>query len=540
MKRSLKSTWNEMNHAVFWAPFLLLFAAVALSLLDGPQFIKAGNVANAWVLDNFSGWFAFGSLGLVVCCAVVFVSPLGKIRLGGPKARPTLTLWQWFTITLCTTLAAGILFWASAEPIYHIMTPPKSLGLTPGSTESATFAMSTLFMHWTITPYAIYTLPALMFGFAFYNMRQPLSLASCLAPLLGGKPSPKVGAFIDSICLYALVAGMAASLGTGVLTIAGGLEHIYGIRSAPPVWIGIGTVIVLAFLISAFSGVTNGVRILSDINTKIYFLFIALILAFGPIAYLVHLGGGALQQYASTFWERSVFSTFAANDSWPKSWTVFYWAVWLAWAPVTALFLGRIAYGYTVRMFVLMNLVIPAAFSGLWMLLIGGTTIHMEVIEGLKVSQLLTDKGPEALSYFVLAQFPASKFVIPLFLGTIFLSYVTAADSNTITMAAMSSKGMSAENCNPKPALKVVWGGLVGVLALVMICTTGVDGIKTISNLGGLPALLFEMGAAVALLVVAFRPARFCVHEQELLANAKLTFDGRDQEEVPEPAVALT
>lgn len=520
MQKQSGSTWSTMNHAVFWPPFLLLVAAATLSMIDSATFVKLGNVANAWVLTNFSGWFGFGALALVGCCLVAFVSPLGKIRIGGPKARPTLTMWQWFTIALCTTLAAGILFWASAEPIYHIMSPPKSLGMAAGSPEAARFAMSTLFMHWTLTPYAIYTLPALMFAFAFYNMRQPLSLASCLAPIIGRNPSPKIGVFIDSICLYALVAGMSASLGTGVLTIAGGIEHMYGLPSTPPVWIAIGALIVASFVISAFTGLTKGVRILSDVNTKVYFVFIALILAFGPIAYLFELGGSAGTQYVSTFIERSVFSSFAAGDTWPQSWTVFYWAVWLAWAPVTALFLGRIAYGYSVRMFIVMNLFVPAAFSALWMLLIGGTAIHMEMVQGLGLSQLLTDKGPESLIYFLLAQFPGAKIIIPLFLGTIFLSYVTAADSNTLTMAAMSSKGMSAENSNPKAPMKIVWGVIIGALGLVMICTTGVDGIKTISNLGGLPALFFELAAAISLVVVAFRPARFCVHEQELMAHA--------------------
>ena len=138
----LKATWREMNHAVFWGPFLLLVAALGVSLIDSEAFISLANTANTWVLTNFSNWFSVGALLLVGTCAVVLVSPLGRIRLGGPDAKPTLSLWAWFSITLCVTLGAGILFWASAEPIYHIMSPPKSLGLTPGSAEAATFAMS--------------------------------------------------------------------------------------------------------------------------------------------------------------------------------------------------------------------------------------------------------------------------------------------------------------------------------------------------------------------------------------------------------------
>jgi choline-glycine betaine transporter len=172
-----------------------------------------------------------------------------------------------------------------------------------------------------------------------------------------------------------------------------------------------------------------------------------------------------------------------------------------------------------VRAFIVMNLFLPALFSAIWMLVLGGTALQMDTVAGLGLTKLLGDKGPESLTYFILEQLPAAKIVIPIFLGTVFLSYVTAADSNTMAMAGISSTGMTQDSCEPKLPLKIIWGAVVGILALVMICTTGVDGIKMISNLGGLPALFFELAAGVALLIVAFNPARYCVHEKALLAK---------------------
>src|SRR3546814_9992221 len=90
--------------------------------------------------------------------------------------KPLLGRWRWFAVTLCTTIATGILFWGVAEPLFHLNEPPKMLGLKPGSDAAATFAMSTMFLHWTLTPYAIYTVAALAFAIVYYNRREPFRL----------------------------------------------------------------------------------------------------------------------------------------------------------------------------------------------------------------------------------------------------------------------------------------------------------------------------------------------------------------------------
>lgn len=48
-----------------------------------------------------------------------------------------------------------------------------------------------------------------------------------------GEKVKKYNGVVDVICLFALVAGMAASLGTGTMTIGGGIEKVFGIKSDP-------------------------------------------------------------------------------------------------------------------------------------------------------------------------------------------------------------------------------------------------------------------------------------------------------------------
>lgn len=498
----------KLRHSVFWPPFLLLLAAPLVSWLDNKSFTAWNERANAWILDHFGNAFGIAALMILLTCVLAYVSPLGRVRLGGDRGKRLLKPYDWFAVSLCVNTAVGILFWATAEPLVHLASPPKSLGLVAGSPGAQSFAMSTLFLHWSFTPSALYTLPALAFALAFYNMKQPYSLLSCLYPLTGGRGKTWLGPVVDGIALFSLVTGMAASLGTGVLTLAGGFQHAYGIESSWPAWIAIGGAVVAAFLLSSISGLDRGIRWLSWLNAKVFFVFLALAIVFGPWGFWLELLPRSFAEFVTNFWGRSTFTAFAANDPWPRAWTIFYWAIWLAWAPITAVFLGRIGVGYTVRQFILVNLVAPAVFAIVWMGIFGGTALSLEA-SGVGLSALMKAKGPESLIYGVLARYPGSVVWLPLFLITVFISYVTSADSNTTVMAGISSVGIEPESPEPGVRLKVVWGSTLGLISLVMLCHSGIDGIRTLSYLGGLPALIFEVAVMAGLWAVCLAPHRF-------------------------------
>lgn len=170
---------------VFWPTFLILLAAVIASYVDLNAFLAVSKQLNNLILKNFSWLFSAGSFAMVVLTAIVYFSALGKVRIGGEDAQPLLSKWRWFMVALCTTLAVGVLFWTTAEPLYHLYGPPTSLPIEAGSSAAKSFAMSTMFLHWTITPYAIYLVPSLVFALVFYNRRSNFSIGAMLEPLLG-------------------------------------------------------------------------------------------------------------------------------------------------------------------------------------------------------------------------------------------------------------------------------------------------------------------------------------------------------------------
>jgi choline-glycine betaine transporter len=508
-----KTVKLTLRKGVFFPPWLLLIAMVIVSLVNGDVFLAGLNAVTGWILNNFAWAFNLTVLACVITIIFIWFSPLGKVRIGGNKARPIMKFWDLAWITLCTIIAAGILFWACAEPMYHMYAPPAAAGVQAGSAGSAIFAMKTMFLEWTWSPCAIYTVATILFAFVFYNMNQPYSMGSALVPVFGEKVK-RYNTVVDVICLFALVAGMAASLGTGTLTIGGGIENRFGIPSAPLSWGIIIAVIVTSFVASSISGVMRGIRMLSNINTKVYMVLIIFLLVFGPTAFMLNFTTESMGAYLRDFFSMSLMTGDIFQDSWAKSWPIFYWCNWLAWTPITAVFLGKILKGYTVRDAIKCNLVIPAVFGTIWIGLFATASIYYE-LNGIGLYDTLLDKGAEAVVYVVFEQLPLAVIVIPFYLFIVFISFVTAADSNTNAMAGLCTHGITVEEQESWPWLKVVWGVSIAVMTWILISFAGIDGIKAASNLGGFPNMFLVIIMIIGLWKIGINPRKYDVHKED-------------------------
>ena len=505
MKNEKQST--KLNSKVFFPPIIILFLTIGYSLYDNDHYMKLANGFNRWILETFGGVFSWSAFLFLIILVAVYFSPLGKVTIGGKDAEPILTKWRWFAIALCTTIATGILFWGMAEPLHHFQAPPDGLGAAAKSPEALRFSMSTMFMHWSFTPYAIYTITALMFALSYYNLKQPFSISSLVYPLIGEKAHGGVGVLLDTLCLYALVAGMSASLGAGIFALMGGLETNLGIPNSTMLMGVIGFTIVIAFIISAASGLEKGIRILSDFNIKAFLILAAFVFILGPTREIITMGGQGLMDYIINIIPRSTNVGSSIDMEWQYSWTIFYWANWFAWAPIAALFLGRLAVGYTVRELIQFNLIFPSLFAILWMMIFSGAALHYDILGNGELYELMQTKGEENVMYAVFHKLPLGKVVSLFTLLMVFISYVTAADSNISAMSAISTNGINPDNPEAPLWIKVIWGTLIGVITWVMISSAGIDGIRILSVLGGFPALFIIILVSVGVVKLMLNPS---------------------------------
>lgn len=491
---------KNLRKAVFLPTFIGIVLLVILSVVCKDAYFTAVNAINFWIKSNLGWLFVLVTTFLVILSIVIFFSPLGKRTIGGEGAVPLLKTWDWFAITLCTTVAAGLMFWAAAEPLTHYMNPPEFLGITPGTNEALMFAMSTSYVNWAFTPYAIFCVVALMFALAYYNMGQPYSFRGCIVPTLGERQTKRYATLLDAICLLVMGLGLSASLGTGIMSVSGGINNITGLSKSGTMFLVVGIAIAVTFIISSTTGLMKGIRFLSSFNIWLYIFIIAMMFIFSDTFKILDLIVESFGYYLDNFFTRSMITGTMDPSNWNHYWTASYFGNWMTWAPLTGLFLGRIAYGHSVKSFITMNLFIPAGFTILWFGIFGGTTIFAQNSGVDLYNNVLVPLGAESALYAVLDLLPLSEIMAPVLLLATFLSFVTAADSTTNAMAGLSWKGVNPLNPEAPGFIKISLGVLIVAVAVVMVNGAGIVGIKILTAMGSVPALLLIILCTISII----------------------------------------
>lgn len=504
MEKSKNVRW-----AIFLTPWILAVATILLNLVNGDAFNTAIMGITGLILDGFSWLFALMSFICVVLIAATYFSPFGNVRIGGSKAKPILKQTNYVWIVLCTIMAAGILLWACAEPMYHYYTPPAHI--VAESPDAINFLMKNIFLEWTFTPMCIYGVPAILFAFSFYNMKRDYSIGSLLYPAIKSEWAQKAAPAVDVICLFALVCGMAASMGSAVFLVTGGISSLTNgaFVAGPLVWTLVAAVIVAAFVASAVSGVMKGIRILSTINSRIYMALGLFVFLLGPTFYILNLTVESFGSYLSGFAHMSLFISTGDGDKWAMWWPVFFWCNWMAWMPVTSTFLGRISRGYSVKEVIRVVVLFPSLFSVAWLGLFASSSLYYE-LAGKGIHQAMVEGGTAAATYAVLQQLPIPMITISVFLAIVFISFITASDSNTNAMAGLCTSGLTAEDTESPTWLKIVWGVTVGAMCIIFVNTFGTtDALKYLSNLGGFPVVFLLIILVVSYVKIISNPAKY-------------------------------
>ncbi|SHE61024.1 BCCT family transporter [Alkalibacter saccharofermentans] len=500
---------RKLKPIVFFPAFLLLIFTIVLNFVNYDAFISITTKAKDFMVIDMGWMYNLIGIMCLVMIILAYLSPLGNVKLGGPSAKPMLKKSSWFAITICTTIAAGILFWGTSEPIWHLAYPPESLGIEPMSNQAAKFAMETMYLHWTFIPYAIYAVPTIVFAFAYYNMKRSFSVGSQISPLVSENKQKKLSVIIDAVVLFTVAAGISSSLGTAILNMGGGLNAVFGVENGKTLWIFLTIIATLVFMISSGTGLMRGIKYLSDANMYIYYLILSILLFIGPTAYYAGLGTEAFGGFLDGIFSKAMFTGTSSGDTWASSWTMFYWSNWLAWAPVSAVFLARISYGYKIKDVIVINFIAPSIFSVLWMTIISGTALNFQLTGRVDVLGKMNELGSEAAVYAVLGELPFSGMLSILFLVAIFISFITATDSTTNAMASICTTGIKGGEEEAPLFIKIIWGSTVGLVALVFISTLGIDGIRMMSYLGGFPALFLGIFTILSLFVIIQNPCKF-------------------------------
>lgn len=478
-------------------PVIVFGILIVLGFMNADAFVSILWGVFEWLMVNIGWAVDLGCLSFVIVLLSLCIHPVGKIRFGGPEAKPTFSTWNWWAISLCAGIGTGIVFWGAVEPLLHAMRPAGGMNLEPGSSEAIIWAMRTSFLHWTFTPYSIYVIAGVAIGYAYYNLKKPYAVSSGLCLLRDGKDLNKTATdIVDGITLLAITGGVAGSLGYGLLQVGSGLEFVFGITPGPTVWIAIAAVIITAYTISSATGLDKGIKWLSDKNAMIFIGLLLFVLIFGPTARMLNVTTQAIGSYAANFVEGMTFTDAFGTDLWPQWWDMYWFVDWLSFGPIVGLFLIKLCYGRTIREFVVVNLIAPSLFGIIWFGAFGGFALDLQLVQGVDLLAFMDANGLESLMYEVFAYVPLTGLIRPLMIITIMLSFITLADSMTSTVSIMSMKDNHDVNEAPL-GIKLFWGLLMGLTSIIFVLNGGLEGIKVVKTIAGFPILAIEVAMMI-------------------------------------------
>ncbi|HCF3080259.1 TPA: choline BCCT transporter BetT [Pseudomonas aeruginosa] len=472
-----------MNPPVFYgaAILILLFAAVVIGF---PQ--RAGEwllAAQTWASQTV-GWYYLLAMTLYLIFVVVTaLSGYGKIKLGADHDEPEFSYLSWAGMLFAAGISITLFFFCVSEPLTHFLQPPQG---EAGTQEAARQAMELLFLHWGLHGWGVFALVAMALAYFAYRHNLPLALRSALYPLIGKRINGPIGYTVDCFGIIATVFGLGADMGFGVLQLNSGLDYLYAIPHTHPVQMALIVLMMGAAISVAVSGVDKGIRILSDINMLLACSLLLFVLFAGPTQhllntlvqnvgdYLGHLPGKSFDLYA-----------YGGPSDWLGSWTVFYWAWWIAWAPFVGLFIARISRGRTIREFVFGVLFIPLGFTLAWMSIFGNSALEQALGGASELGRAAIEQPSMAL-YQMLQNYPWSRAVITVTVLVSFVFFVTSADSGTVVLSTLSAHGGSADDDGPK-WLRVFWGSVTALVTGGLLFAGSIDALKSAVVLTSLP-----------------------------------------------------
>ncbi|SDM16842.1 choline/carnitine/betaine transport [Corynebacterium mycetoides] len=493
-KRGLKS-----DPLIFYTSVGFIALFVALTVVFGDRARSAYSAISGALMDNFSWFYIGGVSAVLVFLIVIFVSKYGNLRLGDDDDEPEYTLPVWFAMLFAAGMGATLLFWGAAEPLHHAYNPPRG-DFEPMSREAINQAFEFTYYHFGIHMWVIFTLPGLAMGYFSYKRKMPARLSSLFAPLLGSRVYDWPGKLIDAFGIIGTVFGIGVSVGLGVLQISAGMNIMWGVPLVTPVQLGIILAITVAACLSVASGLDKGIKILSNLNIAATVVLMVFVLLAGPTLKLIGQVTESFGIYANSLPELMFWvDSYNDNPGWHATWTAFYWAWTICWAPFVGMFFARISKGRTVRAFIGGTLLLPTTFDLIWFSIFGRAATEIETANPGVLTGPVVEQGdtPRAL-FTLLSQYPLYGIVGTVALIVIILYFVTSMDSAAMVMDMFAS---GEENKTPT-YYKVGWVVAIGVVtaALLFINDTGIQALQEVVIIIALPFFILYFFIMFALL----------------------------------------
>lgn len=445
---------NLFKNEVFSVSALILLLSSILIFIFTDEFYNGIEIGSLWVREYFGTFYLWLGLACVLFLLIIAFSKFGKIRLG--KSPPEFDKLSWIAMLYSAGMGAGILLRAVQEPVFMLLNSPISTG-----EPEQIISLEYTFYQWGFTAWAFYGLFAVVIGYAIFVDKADIRLSSGFRSF--GKWRA-VSSSIDILTILTTVIGLVAAIGLGTSQIEGGLSYLQGEQAGAliPTLILVFIICLLAFF-SAWAGVNEGIRRISNWNIYVAFALMLFVFILGDIPEILSNFFISLYHYIFDFIPLSLASgDYNPGTQFLTDWTYYYWAFWLAWAPFTGIFIARISQGRTIREMIVGVLLIPSLGSFFWFSVFGSSAFQL--IESMPTYN--DEFGNVFTSLFVFFETMPLPVVTSIVVIILLISFlVTSVDSAIFVLSMFTDYG----HTEPKKKYRLIWAVLIFVFCEAII-----------------------------------------------------------------------
>ncbi len=484
--------------------FVVSGAVIVLFVLGTLVFQSQAARFFSWLLPAIIGafdWFFLSAGNIFVLFALLLVFlPVGRVRLGGPDAKPEFSYLGWFGMLFAAGMGIGLMYFGVSEPLSHfgaaldgpvvdgdgLRSDAAPLGGAAGDAMAARdLAMAATIYHWGLHPWAIYAVVALALAFFGYNHGLPLTLRSAFYPILGDRVRGWWGHLIDVLAVFATLFGLATSLGLGTTQALAGFNLLYGWGTGGLAAVVLIGVITLLAVVSLVRGLDRGIKVLSGVNMTLALALLLAVIVIGPTGEILATAARGALAYGANFVPLAM-PLGREDTGFSHDWTTFYWAWWVSWSPFVGMFIARVSRGRTVREFVVCVILIPTLLSIVWMAAFGGTAISQTIAD---TTAPVAAAAQEVMFFRMVEQFPFSPVLSLAGIVLVLVFFVTSSDSGSLVVDTITAGGKE----DVPTSQRVFWATLEGVVAAVLLLVGGtgaLDALRAMTVSTGLPFTL--------------------------------------------------
>jgi BCCT family betaine/carnitine transporter len=458
-----------IDFQIFWTAFAVVLTITAFLFFAGERAAEAIQAAFDFSTNQLGSiyiWFALACLGVELYLAF---GRYGGVRFGGPDARPEFKRSSWIAMFFCAGMGTALLAWASKEWSYYYTAPP--FDVEPMSKEASRWAAAYGIYHWGPIGWVLYSISAFPIGYAFYNRKKPaLRLSTSCSGLLGDdRMSGPLGKFIATPMLSEAVCelfGMTRSFSVDVAIVV--------------FWTAI-------FTVTVGLGLRRGIKMLADVNLWAIIVLCGVTFLAGPTWYMLNTLTDSIGLVLDNFFRMSFYTApqftpadyqaFLTGESdrytstFPQTWTVFYWAWYIAYAPYMGVFMARISRGRTFRDVVLTSLFFGSLGGAVFFGIFGNNALYQYLTGRFDFLAVTAAQGENAAIIGALMHMTDHAFlgliILMIFVFVGFVYSATTVNSSAYAIATVASKGMT-EDTEVEPRLfnRIVWAIFLGAVAL--------------------------------------------------------------------------